>query len=112
MPRLIVLTRNSSVRQVNIDGAVTTVGRAASNRVCIHSDRVSRYHATIQRSGDRYILIDMVSRNGTYVNDKKIFSHPLKNGDTITVGDCQLRFLLASETASMAEPLQLQPAIA
>lgn len=107
MPRLIILARNNSVRQVNIEGAITTIGRSGSNRVCIDSERVSRHHAAIQWLGDRFMLTDMGSRNGTYVNNEKIFSHPLDNGDAITVGDCKLRFLHSSRVVPVGEALRL-----
>jgi len=93
MARLIILARHSSVRQVNIAGGITTIGRSTGNNVCIDSDRVSRHHAAIEWTGDRFVLTDMGSRNGTYVNNEKVRAHALSNGDAITVGDCQLRFL-------------------
>lgn len=93
MARLIILARHSSVRQVNIVGGVTTIGRSTGNNVCIDSERVSRHHAAIEWTGDRFMLTDMGSRNGTYVNNEKVKAHALSNGDAILVGDCQLRFL-------------------
>ncbi|OUM02393.1 FHA domain-containing protein [Variovorax sp. JS1663] len=108
MPRLIVLARNSSVRQINIAGPSTTIGRAVGNRVCIDSDKVSRQHALIQWSGDRYLLSDLGSRNGSYVNRERVVgSRPLANGDAITLGDCQLRFLYSSEMLPATEALSL-----
>jgi pSer/pThr/pTyr-binding forkhead associated (FHA) protein len=93
MARLIILARNSSVRQVNIASPITTIGRSGSNSVCIDSQRVSRHHAAIEWTGEHFMLTDMGSRNGTYVNNEKVRAHALVNGDAIVVGDCQLRFL-------------------
>ena len=108
MPRLIVLARNSSVRQINIAGPSTTIGRAADNRVCIDSDKVSRQHALIEWTGDRYLLADLGSRNGTYLNDERVIgTRPLGNGDAITVGDCRLRFLYSATVLPPAEALRL-----
>lgn len=107
MPRLIVLARNSSVRQVNIASPVTTIGRAAYAQVRINSDRVSRHHAVIQWDGDRFVLTDMGSRNGTFVNYGKVTNHALTNGDAISIGDCQLRFLYSSSLLLPGEALRL-----
>ncbi len=109
MARLIILARNSSVRQVNIASPITTIGRSGSNSVCIDSQRVSRHHAAIEWTGEHFLLTDMGSRNGTYVNNEKVRSHALVNGDAIVVGDCQLRFLLqpglaAGRCASAHDP--------
>ena len=106
MARLIILARHSSVRQVNIAGPLTTIGRSGSNSVCIDSQRVSRHHAAIEWTGDRFMLTDMGSRNGTYVNNEKVRAHALCNGDAIIVGDCQLRFLY-SRALPPADALRL-----
>lgn len=100
MARLIILARHSSVRQVNIAGALTTIGRAGDNSVCIDNQRVSRRHATIRWDGEHFLLTDVGSRNGTFVNNEKVQAHALANGDAITLGDCQLRFLHSRALAS------------
>jgi pSer/pThr/pTyr-binding forkhead associated (FHA) protein len=107
MPRLIILARHSSVRQVNIADALTTIGRSGSNRVCIDSQRVSRHHAAIQWTGKHFLITDMGSRNGTFVNDEKVYSQPLANGDAIMIGDCRIRFLHSSLEAPLVDDLRL-----
>lgn len=107
MARLIILARHSSVRQVNIEGPLNTIGRSSSNNICIDSESVSRHHAAIQWTGDRFVLTDMGSRNGTYVNQERVRAHELSNGDAIIVGDCQLRFLY-SRVMPAADVLRLQ----
>lgn len=93
MTRLIVLTRHGSVRQVNLRGPITTIGRDPTCGVHIDSLGVSRHHAAIRWMGDRYVVLDMASRNGTFVNRARVRESTLRNGDAIGVGDCQLRFL-------------------
>ena len=107
MPRLIILAKNSSVRQINIAGPVTTIGRADSNKVCLDSERVSRHHVAIEQVGERFVLTDMGSRNGTYVNNKKVRTLVLANGDAITLGDCQIRFLHSTRPVPTATALRL-----
>ena len=70
-----------------VDRLVWKVGRSAKNEIVIRDDRVSRSHAMIQRSGElSYILIDLGSRNGAYVNGRRV-SVPveLNDGDRITL---------------------------
>ena len=97
MSRLIILARHGSVRQVNIQGAITMIGRDLECDVQIDSLGVSRRHATIHWTGDRFVLTDLESFNGTFVNSERIWEHPLKNGDAIAMGECQLRFLYSSK---------------
>ena len=107
MSRLIVLTRHGSVRQVNIRGPITTIGRDPACGVHIDSLGVSRHHAAIHWTGDRFVLTDLASRNGTFVNKARIRERALANGDAISAGDCQLRFLYASQALPSEDALRL-----
>ena len=76
------------------------IGRASDNEIVIMDDAVSSYHALItvrESSGDPnimdYILEDLDSTNSTYVNNKAIKQHKLKNGDIVRVGETRLKFL-------------------
>ena len=71
------------------------IGRDLECDVQIDSIGRSRRHATIHWTGDRFVLTDLESFNGTFVNSERIWEHPLKNGDAIAMGECQLRFSTA-----------------
>ncbi|NDZ15798.1 hypothetical protein C7T35_34685 [Variovorax sp. WS11] len=107
MSRLIILARHGSVRQVNIQGAITMIGRDLECDVQIDSLGVSRRHATIHWTGDRFVLTDLESFNGTFVNSERVWEHPLKNGDAIAMGECQLRFLYSSKALPSEDALRL-----
>ncbi|SEB24189.1 FHA domain-containing protein [Variovorax sp. YR216] len=107
MSRLIVLTRHGSVRQVNLKGPITTIGRDPNCGVHIDSLGVSRHHAAIRWMGDRYVVLDMASRNGTFVNQSRVRESTLRNGDAIGVGDCQIRFLQTISRMADEDPLKL-----
>ena len=100
MPRLIILARAGSARQVYISGRMTTIGRNQNNSLVVDRDRVSRKHAIIDWDGARYAIMDIGSRNGTFVNGMRITQQLLRSGDTITIGDCDLRFLSDAQTAA------------
>ena len=70
-----------------------------------HTSAVSRFHAQIERDGRRYVVEDRGSRNGTFVNDKKVTGkQPLRNGDRITIFDVQLTFYEQDPAEAAAEP--------
>jgi ABC transport system ATP-binding/permease protein len=78
----------------------TTLGRSDSNDVVIPSDLASRKHARVYAAADGYRLADLGSSNGTYLNGERFAGEErlLRNGDTIQIGELQLRFLMGQET--------------
>lgn len=71
--------------------SVTRIGRERDNDIAIpHDPQVSRYHAEIRREGGVYVLYDLNSTNGTFVNNRQITSHPLAKGDQIRIGGARL----------------------
>ncbi len=69
-----------------------TLGRADSNTIVLKDAKTSRQHAQIQQHGNQYILVDLNSSNGTYVNGQRIEEHVLQNNDEIQIGDYILQF--------------------
>ena len=75
---------------------ICAIGRTKSNDIALPNPRVSRRHAVIQSqsSSASLILIDMGSRNGVFLNGKRISQPtPLRNRDRIGIGPFQLTFL-------------------
>lgn len=69
------------------------IGRDKDNSIFIDDQHLSRQHAKIIKEKDGfYHLVDLGSRNGTFVNDEKIFRKRLKNKDRIKVGKTILIF--------------------
>lgn len=68
------------------------VGRDAACDIVLAEAVVSFHHARIESDGRGYLLVDLDSRNGTFVNGKKILSIWINNGDVISVGNFTLRF--------------------
>ncbi len=70
------------------------LGRVAANEVVIPSDRVSRRHAQVQlQEGNRFILVDLGSRNGTFLNRRRLLRpEVLYDGDLIEIGQNPLVF--------------------
>ena len=87
MPALTLNNKNKSVGQYQLKkGMSLTIGRRDDNDMVIDDPAVSGHHAKIDSLGDRFVLIDLKSKNGTFVNEQLIESHWLKNDDAVTIG--------------------------
>jgi len=69
-----------------------SIGRSPSNDLVLNAPKVSRQHAAINKYKDKYILIDLKSSNGVYVNGKKIEEHPLEDGDEVSIAGYRFLF--------------------
>lgn len=69
-----------------------SIGRSPSNDLVLKAAKVSRQHAAINKYKDQYILIDLKSSNGVFVNGQKIDEYTLKNGDEIAIGGSKMTF--------------------
>lgn len=64
----------------------TVIGRRDTCDIVLHDPSISRRHAQLDCQGEEYILTDLNSTNGTYVNGLKVTKKLLKSGDVITMG--------------------------
>ncbi len=71
---------------------VVTIGRDARNSIKFLSDTVTAVHATLSRAPDGWYVTDS-SRNGTYLNGRRIKRALLNDGDSIMIGEFTVRFL-------------------
>jgi two-component system, NtrC family, sensor kinase len=67
------------------------VGRGATNRIILLDSKVSARHSQIESRGERYILRDLSSTNGTFVNGKSVTQAALKPGDRVRMGQTILK---------------------
>jgi hypothetical protein len=67
-----------------------TLGRHKNNDIVVTDAKVSSFHARIDRSADGFQIVDLKSRNGTFVNGKKVESRVLKTGDEVRLGTAKL----------------------
>jgi pSer/pThr/pTyr-binding forkhead associated (FHA) protein len=77
-----------------------TLGRSSSNTFMAPSRAVSKIHARIQRTTHQLVLEDLGSPNGTFVNDERVTTAVLRDGDTVCLAAVpEARFLVQIETA-------------
>ena len=104
MARVILVFNKQVVKDYPFTKENMTIGRADENDIVIDNLAVSGYHARIDKAGDTYILTDLQSTNGTFVNDKKIVSYRLRHKDKVSIGKHLLFFALSkSEQAKASE---------
>ena len=82
-------------RYINLTGDAVTLGRDDQCSMTFDDGAVSRQHAKIEKVGDRYVVTDLGSRNGTFVNDQAVPSQTLADGDRVRVGHQILKFFAA-----------------
>jgi pSer/pThr/pTyr-binding forkhead associated (FHA) protein len=97
MPIITVTFKEMPLAEYRVEaGKTLTIGRKEGNDVVIDNLAVSGYHAKIDAIGDAFFLTDLQSKNGSFVNQIKISSHRLSQGDVITIGKHTLTFSYAA----------------
>lgn len=98
---LLILDGPSPGRRVFLEKPPVVIGRDERCDLVIADRQVSRYHARISLEGDGYILTDLGSKNGTFLNGQELDApHVLQDGDEIQIAYCcKLAFVGAEATA-------------
>ncbi len=87
----------SQTERWEIGAAPLVVGRSGQAQVSIQDDGLSRQHFVILRDGDDYLLKDLNSRNGTWLDGHRVFAEKLRDNDHILAG--RTKFLFANSPA-------------
>lgn len=104
MPTITLKLKNKALGEYPLQkGASLTIGRRATNNLVIEGRSVSGHHAKIDSLQDRFVLTDLQSRNGTFVNEQLIHSHWLAHEDVITIGEYSLVFDYPEEKKKPAD---------
>ena len=75
-----------------LDQDVVTIGRMNECDIILTDTGASRQHAEVRRNGDRFLVADLGSTNGTLVNESTVDERELEEGDRITIGRTVLEF--------------------
>ena len=102
-PALVFLSGELIAVPIPLEREEVILGRALEADVRVNDTQVSRQHARVTTVTDpaagstKYVLSDLNSRNGTFLNGDRISTHTLTNGDKISIGETLLRFDLLDE---------------
>jgi len=92
VPSLFVIRGNDQGTRFELEGETVGLGRDSGNTVQLHDTEVSRHHAELQRTENTYLLVDLGSSNGTFVNGKRTQQHRLATGDQVQMGSTLMLF--------------------
>ncbi len=104
-PKLLALSGPLRKTEFPLDASVS-LGRASSNSICLEDGAVSARHCCVTLENGRFILKDLESSAGTFVNGMPVKQRELNSGDQIAVGDSV--FLFQTDVSrAISNPLQV-----
>jgi hypothetical protein len=112
MPKLIISIDGVVIKEAELTGERTTLGRRPYNDIVIDNLAVSGEHAVLYLNGAEVFIEDLNSTNGTYVNGKAIKHQLLQNNDIIEVGKYKIRFQADPVGVAAAAPASPAPHVA
>ena len=102
MAKLVILNQGMTGRAHELNVERTTIGRVEDNTFQIADPSVSSHHCEAQLRGGEIFIKDLNSTNGSYVNGAQITESVLKPGQTLRLGQVELK--LEAEGASASIP--------
>jgi pSer/pThr/pTyr-binding forkhead associated (FHA) protein len=103
MFRITLSLAGNVVRKYPFEKDKVTVGRDAECDISIDNVAVSRTHATITLAEGEWVLEDLQSGNGTFVNGEKIVTHVLQSGEAFIIGKYSLLFEVVSDAGAIVQ---------
>jgi len=93
MPVLTLKFKDTKIKEYRLqESGNLTIGRRDANNIVIENLAVSGFHAKIDSIDKGFLLTDLKSKNGTFVNGQLVASHWLGHGDTVNIGKHTLVF--------------------
>jgi len=89
---LAVSSGGRKIAEITLNRPRMVLGRDASCDISLDSNYVSRYQNLFMATEEGWMLIDLNSTNGCFVNGRKVLEHKLRDGDLITLGQHHIRF--------------------
>ena len=93
MAKIQIKFKDAVIKEVPLTQVTLTIGRKEGNDIVIDNIAVSGFHARIVQEDQNYILEDLNSLNGTFLNGQKVSKYALKHGDIILIGNHTIEFI-------------------
>ncbi len=93
-PRLSAISGRLKGSVFTIEDLPVVIGRDTTATLCIADASVSRRHSQIEKEDEQFVILDLESLNGTFINDVPVKRRRLEHGDRLRIGDSQFLFLM------------------
>lgn len=101
IPKVIVTSMGKTLQEVGLNEKRALIGRSDLSDIVIKDKFVSNQHALLIRDQNAVVLVDLKSRNGTFVNSRRVQSKVLLHDDIISLGDHRLKMVYAAGHSSI-----------
>jgi FHA domain-containing protein len=107
MAKLLLKLNGAVLKEIALTRPQITIGRAPDNDLVLNSSEISGHHARIIQDGQSWVIEDLQSTNGTFLEGWKMVQHKFKHGDTTLIG----KYVLLYQDQAMpdAGPLASDP---
>ncbi len=103
--QLIIERGKNTGQRIQIASFPATLGRDPGSDLVVDDEKVSRHHLRIKKRGRLFIIEDLDSSNGTYINGDRILNSIVQNGDKILVGNTELAFYTSRPEVQIANEI-------
>jgi pSer/pThr/pTyr-binding forkhead associated (FHA) protein len=90
---------------------VVNIGRHYENTIILDDPQVSRFHVQLRLRFGTFMLFDVQSQSGTFVNGVRVEQHPLRTGDLIQLGQTRIMYLDDTPANTDAEQTKALPPV-
>ena len=105
--RLVTISDGKVVDAYPVEESGTVYGRAGGDLVQIMDPEVSKRHLKIYLKGKEWRLLDLSSRNGTYVNGERVQGCFLQSGDAVRIGGTTLYFIAGENLPASGQAIDV-----
>jgi pSer/pThr/pTyr-binding forkhead associated (FHA) protein len=92
VPKLVIFRRQRLHRMIELNDRLLKIGRGRQNDIVLEDPEqvVSRFHAELRPHGGGYVLVDLNSQNGTWVNAERVDRIQMRSGVPVEIGPYEL----------------------
>jgi len=103
MPKLCIVKPSGGTEDLPLTKSRYSIGRFADNDIHLNDSDISRHHCLLQIQNSEYIIEDLGSHNGTFLNGRKVDKATLNHGDRVKIGHHVILFLTGDLPPSLSE---------